>query len=176
MNDRPLDIILRLPSRAVNSISCPLSTVPDASMFCTANTTEIRIRQGARNSGIYLHAVFSGTRTSWKTYLQNKVIKCSAPGAFGQTYEVKRRFESAALRSLTWACCVALNWTLSWSLSVYRRRSACSYDLWAQKLYAKKNVMNVRSLSCNAHKEGKFDTPKNLSSLRNISLEKRAEK
>jgi hypothetical protein len=28
---------------------------------------------------------------------------------FDQTYEVNLRFESAALRSLTWACCVALN-------------------------------------------------------------------
>ena len=45
-----LDIMLRLPSSALNSISCAFATVPEASMFCTASS-----------------AVLSGTRTSWKT-------------------------------------------------------------------------------------------------------------
>ena len=54
-----------------------------APMFCTANS-----------------AVFSGTRTSWKTY------------------DVSLRFESAALRSLICAFCVARNWILSWSRNV----------------------------------------------------------
>lgn len=40
------------------------------------------------------------------------------------TYDVRRRFESAALRSFTCAFCVARNWILSWSLSVYNLRSA----------------------------------------------------
>lgn len=34
----PFDIMLRLPSSALNSISCDLATEPDASMFCTAKT------------------------------------------------------------------------------------------------------------------------------------------
>ena len=63
---RTFDIMLKLPSRALNSMSWVFATVPEASMFWTANK-----------------AVFNGTRTSWKTY------------------DVRRRFESAALRSLT---------------------------------------------------------------------------
>jgi hypothetical protein len=34
----PLDIMLKLPSSALNSISCARGTMPDASMFCTAST------------------------------------------------------------------------------------------------------------------------------------------
>ena len=74
-NGGPFDIILRLPSKAANSISCPLATVPDASMFCTANTTKFRVKRDTGKSNNHLHAVFSGTRTSWKTYLQNAGIR-----------------------------------------------------------------------------------------------------
>jgi len=34
----PLDIMLRLPSKALNSTAWSLAMIPDASRFCTANT------------------------------------------------------------------------------------------------------------------------------------------
>lgn len=44
---KTFDIMLKLPSSALNSISCDLANTPTAAMFCTASS-----------------AVFSGTRTS----------------------------------------------------------------------------------------------------------------
>lgn len=90
---RTFDIMLRLPSRTLNSISCVFATVHDASILCIARS-----------------AVLSRTRTSWKTY------------------DVRRHLESAPFRSLTSAVWVACNWILSWSWSIYRRRSACKYS------------------------------------------------
>jgi len=43
-----------------------------------------------------------------------------------KTHEVNLRLESAALRSLTCAFCVALNWVLSWSRRVNNLLSATS--------------------------------------------------
>ena len=42
------------------------------------------------------------------------------------TYDVNLRLESAVLRSLTCAFCVALNWALSWSRRVNSLLSATS--------------------------------------------------
>ena len=82
-----------------------------------------------------VHAVLSGTRTSWNTY------------------EVSRRFESDALRSLTCAFCVARNWILSCSRREYIRRSDCDQKtLFSRVTRAYNPRRYTRSRACNARK------------------------
>lgn len=58
----PFDIIFRLPSNALNSMSCPLGIWPEASMFCTASTaifllvTDRAIEPIIRTSCVQRHA------------------------------------------------------------------------------------------------------------------------
>lgn len=66
----PFDIMLRLPSSALNSISCDLATEPDASMFCTAKTRMTIIISSA-----------GGTNLPYDTYAQ-----CSAERALRERH------------------------------------------------------------------------------------------
>ncbi len=66
----PLDIMLKLPSNALNSISCARGTIPVASMFCTASTAHhthrrmhVSVFSGTSTEEQHSQAVLSGTRT-----------------------------------------------------------------------------------------------------------------
>jgi hypothetical protein len=62
----PFDIMLRLPSSALNSTACLFAIVPDASRFCTANTRFNTLAEEQLDgfvTGLDVQAVFSGTRT-----------------------------------------------------------------------------------------------------------------
>lgn len=132
----PLDIMLKLPSRALNSMSWARGTIPEASMFCTASTAIVlrlgfRIRQiESLTSSIEWHADLCNHARSTsrlpaspqrrETYHERHIcggweFRQTSGATFHVilTYDVKRRFESAALRSLTCAFCVARNCTLS---------------------------------------------------------------
>ena len=64
--DLPFDIIFKLSSNALNSISWALSTALHAFMFCTASTVGVKpglVFESSENVVQHVHAVFSGTLT-----------------------------------------------------------------------------------------------------------------
>jgi len=136
---RPFDIMLRLPARALNSISWVFATVPDASIFCTAKTVGKwipicdYIREEERTYAQYsvergLVLKYEGSdkngrmgktvNLSWKTYLMSTGSNDGVQMRPARTHDVNLRFESAAWRSLTCAFWVALYWTFNWSRRV----------------------------------------------------------
>jgi hypothetical protein len=62
---KTLDIIFKLPSRALNSTSWDGDTAPHALMFCTASTVSEKnaSARSHREGQSHVQAVFSGTRT-----------------------------------------------------------------------------------------------------------------
>ena len=138
----PLDIILKLPSSALNSISCARGTTPDASIFWTASTIQ---RSIANSCTVFEQTHRLCSKALWPVK-NDKISDGSAsstadielimknisnfvksvpppPRIFGPTHDVRRRLDSAAFRSFTWAFSFARNCILSWSRRVYSRRS-----------------------------------------------------
>ena len=107
----PFDIMLRLPWSALHSISCDFATEPHASMFCTAKTRMTKTISTA--GGAYLpcdtYAQCSAERALGEIHSWFVELVCRSSRGCGKTYDVSRRFESAALCSFTCAFCVAQN-------------------------------------------------------------------
>ena len=118
--DAPLDIILKLPSSALNSMSC--ATIPEACMFCTASsavlsgTLTCASPPHPRRTGekVSSGAQLEHERNRWTEILIMEDVSAKpepmstslslAPRRRREekkTHDVRRRFDSDALRSFT---------------------------------------------------------------------------